>query len=408
MFLVIATLFAGLFVWASQAEVDQVIRAEAKVVPINDVVRVQNRFAGTLTSVEFELGDRVSKGQVLFLIDPEDSAIDLDQNEQALKVVRAQHARLAAQLNNAEPEYSNDIPVAIQNSQTALLVAKRSELKARDQLLESQATTLRIAIKEAVAGANAAQEQARLVRAEIELVKPLVTAKAEPEVRLIRLNRELSELGERTKLSELSANRLEAEIDAIQNQRAQLKDAFVLENQELLAETLVEIGRLEKDVERAAKRASLNQVLSPIDGIITALPFAVVGQIADAGTVLAEVVPTKTEYRAEARLRPMDVGNVTPGQPARLSLAAYDFADYGHIDAKLIEVAQNITEEPQTEPYHKAIFSIEATKFSKSGEHVELMPGLLGHVDVLGEPVTVLSYVTKPVTKLGSRALTEQ
>ena len=66
MFAVIATLFIGLFAWAYQFEVDQVIRAEAKVVPVKDVVQVQNRFAGTLETVEVGLGDRVSKGRVLF------------------------------------------------------------------------------------------------------------------------------------------------------------------------------------------------------------------------------------------------------------------------------------------------------------------------------------------------------
>ena len=222
------------------------------------------------------------------------------------------------------------------------------------------------------------------------------------------MRRQLSELEERAELSELSARRLEAEVDSVQSQREQLQDAFRLESQELLAQTEVERTRLEKEVERADTRASRSQVISPIDGIVTALPFAVVGQIADAGTVLAEVVPAETEYQVEARLRPMDVGNVKLGQKARLSLAAYDFADYGHIDARLTEVAQNITEEPQAEPYYKAILAIEAAEFSKSGDPVELMPGLLGQIDVLGEPVTVLSYVTKPVTKLGSRALTEQ
>lgn len=408
MFAVIATLFIGLFAWAYQFEVDQVIRAEAKVVPVKDVVQVQNRFAGTLETVEVGLGDRVSKGQVLFLIDPEDSAIDLVQTQQALQVAGAQRARLLALLSGDDVRFPQGTSTELKATQTALLLAKRNEVSSRDRLLEAQAMTLQLSVDEALASARAAREQAELVQEEVELVKPLVAAKAEPEVRLIRLRRQLSELEERAELSELSARRLEAEVDSVQSQREQLQDAFRLESQELLAQTEVERTRLEKEVERADTRASRSQVISPIDGIVTALPFAVVGQIADAGTVLAEVVPAETEYQVEARLRPMDVGNVKLGQKARLSLAAYDFADYGHIDARLTEVAQNITEEPQAEPYYKAILAIEAAEFSKSGDPVELMPGLLGQIDVLGEPVTVLSYVTKPVTKLGSRALTEQ
>ena len=330
------------------------------------------------------------------------------QTQQALQVAGAQRARLLALLSGDDVRFPQGTSTELKATQTALLLAKRNEVSSRDRLLEAQAMTLQLSVDEALASARAAREQAELVQEEVELVKPLVAAKAEPEVRLIRLRRQLSELEERAELSQLSARRLEAEVDSVQSQREQLQDAFRLESQELLAQTEVERTRLEKEVERADTRASRSQVISPIDGIVTALPFVVVGQIADAGTVLAEVVPAETEYQVEARLRPMDVGNVKLGQKARLSLAAYDFADYGHIDARLTEVAQNITEEPQAEPYYKAILAIEAAEFSKSGDPVELMPGLLGQIDVLGEPVTVLSYVTKPVTKLGSRALTEQ
>lgn len=408
MFVMIGALFSGLCAWAYQFEVDQVIRAEARVVPVKDVVQVQNRFAGTLQRVQVDLGDQVQQGDVLFEIDPEGSAIDLLQTRQALRVAQAERARLKALVEDAIPVFSVDIPADLRASQQALLLAKRNEQSAKDRSLDMEARTLSLSVKEARASARAARAQVELIQEEIDIVEPLVTAKAEPEVRLIRLRREQSELSERAALNELSAQRYEAEIDSIDSQRQQLANAFALEQQELLAQVNVEITRLEKEVDRANERASRSQVVSPIDGIVTALPYAVVGQIADAGTVLAEVVPAQTDYQVEARLRPVDVGNVRLGQSARLSLAAYDFADYGHIDARLTEVAQNITEEPQAEPYYKAILAIDAARFSKSGVQADLMPGLLGQIDVLGDPITVLSYVTKPISKLGARALTEQ
>ena len=124
--------------------------------------------------------------------------------------------------------------------------------------------------------------------------------------------------------------------------------------------------------------------------------------------MLAEIVPSDTPYKVQAQIKPMDVSNVRIGQDARLSLVAYDFADYGHIDVKVSEVAQNLTEPVQAEPYYSAELSITSSVFSKSGEVVVLMPGLIGQIDILGEPITILDYVTKPITRVGSRALTEQ
>ena len=85
-FVVVAGLFSGLFVWASSYQVDQVVRADAKVVPVKDVVNVQNRFAGAVEDVLVKLGDRVKKGQVMFRIDPEETQIDLTQTQLALLV----------------------------------------------------------------------------------------------------------------------------------------------------------------------------------------------------------------------------------------------------------------------------------------------------------------------------------
>ena len=114
---------------------------------------------------------------------------------------------------------------------------------------------------------------------------------------MIRLRRQLSELEERAELSELSARRLEAEVDSVQSQREQLQDAFRLESQELLAQTEVERTRLEKS-SGPIPELRVAKSYRPIDGIVTALPFpAVVGQIADAGTVLAEVVPPRPNIK---------------------------------------------------------------------------------------------------------------
>lgn len=407
-FSVIATLFVGLVLWSANFEVDQVIRAEAQVVPVQDVVKVQNRFPGTLERVQVRLGQRVDRGQILFELDPEDSAIDLTKTLKELAVTQAKVARLRAQVNGGEPVYPTGTPSDVVASQTALLLASRAELLSREQLFEAQQQTLALSIEEALAAEQAARRQQALIQEEIEIVRPLVEANAEPKIRLIQLRRELNDLLERGSTSALTAQRLRAEIDAVKRQSQQAKQQYLLQTQESLAQTEREAASLSAELERAGERAARSTVLSPVSGVVTALPFAVVGEIADAGTILAEVVPSDTRYQVEAKVRPMDIGSISPGQKARLSLAAYDFADFGHIDVSVLEVAQNITEPQQGEPFYKTLLEIQSNRFSKTGDSVALMPGLLGQIDILGEPVTVLSYVTKPVARVGSRALTEQ
>ena len=407
-FLVVAGLFSGLFVWASSYQVDQVVRADAKVVPVKDVVKVQNRFPGAVEEVLVELGDSVVKGQVLFNIDPEESEIDLTQTQLALVTQESLAARLIAQIQQTVPTYPIGAPEDILASQNSVLASKRSELASRARLIEAEIDALNLAITETQTTAAAARRQAGLAREEVDLLKPLVQTGAEPKLRLIQATRALNDLLERIDVSEIRVQRLKADLESQRRTLAQETERFLLEANEQLAEAQAEVSRLRGELSRADDRRSKSAVTSPINGVVTALPFAVVGQIADSGTVLAELVPSDTEYKVEAKIKPMDVSNVSVGQIARLSLVAYDFADYGHIEVKVKEVAQNLTEPQQEEPYYSAVLSIANAAFSKSGDPVELMPGLIGQIDILGEPVTVLDYITKPINRVSSRALTEK
>ena len=57
-------------------------------------------------------------------------------------------------------------------------------------------------------------------------------------------------------------------------------------------------------------------VLSKENGIITAVNNFSVGEIIEAGTILAELVPSETEYIVEAKLLPKDSGKLVQGQKA--------------------------------------------------------------------------------------------
>ena len=405
---VIGSLFSSLFVWAGFYQVDQVVRADAKVMPVKDVVRVQNRFPGAIEDVLIELGDRVRKGQVLFRLDPEETEIDLSQTKLALLTQQSIAARLDAQINSGAPNYPENTPEDILASQNSVLASKRSELTSRARLIESKIDALNLAISETKTSTTAARRQAGLAREEIALLEPLVKTGAEPRLRLIQANRALNDLLEHIDVGKIRVQRLAADLESERLALVQESEQFILEAHEQLAEAQVEVSRLHGELERADDRRAKSEVTSPIDGVVTALPFAVVGQVANSGTTLAELVPIDTSYKVEAKIKPMDVTSVKVGQIARLSLVAYDFADYGHIEVTLDEVAQNLTEPQQSEPYYRAELSIANAAFSKTGHPVELMPGLIGQIDILGEPVTVLDYVSKPIKRISSRALTEQ
>jgi len=57
------------FVWATFAKLDTVIRAEGFVIPTSKVHMVQNLYPERLTQINIELGNKVKKGDILFIFD---------------------------------------------------------------------------------------------------------------------------------------------------------------------------------------------------------------------------------------------------------------------------------------------------------------------------------------------------
>ena len=135
LFLIIMLSTVGVGYWSYVTEVEQVIRAEAKIVPVNEVYSIQNRYAGTVIKANIKLGEEVKKGDILYEIDPEETSTKLTKAKYSLLNVQAQISRLNAQINNSEPIFKEDIPNEIKMKQIDLLYSLRQSLNKQQEVL---------------------------------------------------------------------------------------------------------------------------------------------------------------------------------------------------------------------------------------------------------------------------------
>ena len=77
------TIFA--FTWAAFAKLDTVIRAEGFVIPTSKVHMVQNLYTERLTAINIELGDKVKKGEILFIFDNQQALAEYEANKKDVK-----------------------------------------------------------------------------------------------------------------------------------------------------------------------------------------------------------------------------------------------------------------------------------------------------------------------------------
>lgn len=212
--------------------------------------------------------------------------------------------------------------------------------------------------QEAQSSYDTAKQKIVLLEKERAIYAKLVAAKIEPEIRLVQIDQRILEAS-----------------DQMQRSGLQLK---------------------------------FSSLVSPIEGILTAVNLSGVGAVIRAGDVLVEIVPQEEYYLIKAKILPKDISKVGVGQNARVSYTAYDFSRYGIMEGEVIKIAQNTTITQQGEVYYDAWIRTIGSTFSKSPINPSILPGMIAQVDMLGEKRTIFEYIISPLNRTASKALSEQ
>ena len=150
------------------------------------------------------------------------------------------------------------------------------------------------------------------------------------------------------------------------------------------------------------------EVRAPLSGTVSAVHVKTVGAVVQAGTMLAEIVPSEAEYLVRAQINPQDIADVQPGQVARISLAAYDPSRYGVVMGVVRRVASNTTQPENAMPFYETIIAIPEVAFTKSPDEPVISSGMPLQVDILGGKRTVMEYIMTPIQKSLATAFREK
>ncbi|MCE2516389.1 MAG: HlyD family type I secretion periplasmic adaptor subunit [Alphaproteobacteria bacterium] len=408
----IGVFFIVAVAWASLAQIDEVVRAEAMVVPSENVQVVQSRLPGSVVEITASLGDRVYKGDVLFKIEDEDVIANFADNEIQRLTARAGIIRLEAERAGLENiVFPSELVAAapeIVAQEKALfegrLIAKKGE---RDVLIQ-ESESLRRGIEEREAEAKLAERQLLNIEQEREIIAPLVERGFEPKLALLSIDARIEDVMGRKTLAELAARRMRSDLEAQSRKLTSLDNRYRADAETQLVEMRTLAAQTEARLDALQGKVAYAEVKAPTDGTISAVHVKTVGAVIDAGSVLAEVVPDEEEVTLRAQVMLDDVAKIEVGQRVRVSLSAFDVSRYGALDGVVEQIASNSTQEDNQLPYFVTMVNIPEPVFPNSGFRPEITPGMGAVVDVLGDKRTVLGYILSPIQRAQSIAFREK
>jgi len=405
---VIAIALVLLTIWAAIAEVDEVTRGEAKVIPTRQVQIIQSLDGGVVTSLEVKEGDVVEAGQLLVRLDATRFISSLRENEVEYLVLQAKAARLKAVSEGAsfepQPKWLEKIPDVVAQQQI-LYDAGIEQLASLQNIAEQQLEQRLQELAEVEALRKQSALSFELVSQELRKTKPLIKSGAVSEVEILRLERDVIRLqGERDQAA-AQARRITAAIAEAKSKIREVELDYKNTIREELTKVTTRIKGLFESSVGLSDRVAQTAVRSPVRGTVKRLFFNTIGGVVVPGKEVIEIVPLDEALLLEARIKPKDIAFLTLGQPALVKFTAYDFAIYGGLDASVAHIGADTVMDEDGNPFYTVRVR---TLKSSLGEDKPIIPGMVAQVDILTGKKSILSYLLKPVLRAKQYALTER
>lgn len=406
-FVLVLVFLSVAIVWLIFAELDQVVRLEGVVEPKEKVQTIASRYPGTVRSIDVVVGNRVKQGQILLSLDDTDAIAAMSQAQFSLEGLIGDANRLAAVVSGSNSiVWSDSVSEQVRIEQSQLFRTNKMSMEARFRVLEEEVQSLENQLAEIELSYQGNLRMLELKQKEREIIQPLVADGIEPAIRLLTLDQEVSSLETNIRQAKVQRQGVAIALQKIEQTRHEIQAERVAEAAKQLVAAQTQIRQREAELVKLANQVDASALYAPIDGYVTKVEVSGRGEVVGPGDPLLEVVPDSGLLQVKCRLRPQDLSNIEVGQPAKLSLSAYDFTKHGYLKGNVSEIAKNTTES-ETGPFYETWIQITDRELSKSGITPDLLPGMLVTADVQGEKRTVLEYVLQPIQTTTSRALTE-
>lgn len=370
------TLVAAL-VWAGFFELDELTRAQGKVIPSSREQVIQSLDSGVLSELLVREGTLVEKDQVLLRIDDARSGAVYREAQEKYLALLAQTFRLRAEAYGTALSFPPEL-----KDEPALREQETLAYNARKRALTESLRALDISIA--------------AVSRELTITEPLVSQGVMSEVELLRLRRQQSEL---------------------MGQRAERNNRYITDANNELVRVSAELSQTKENAsarEDAFRRTTLR---APMKGVVKNVQVTTVGGVIQAGQPILEIVPTEDEMLVEAYVKPADVAFLKVGQAATVKLTAYDFNKYGGLDGVLEHLSPDtLRDERQRKPgnpveleegLYRILVRIKNVHEERHGMKLEPTPGMTAMVDIRTGHKSVLEYIFRPLQNV-SMALRER
>ncbi|MEK8049307.1 HlyD family type I secretion periplasmic adaptor subunit [Ideonella sp. DXS22W] len=402
-------LVLALAAWLAVAQVDMVVRTQGRVVPSGRQQLVQHLEGGLVARVFVREGDTVRKGQPLIAVSDLQANSSRGEKQARLDGLLARVARL-----QAETEGSGRVGTpagttadnAEMRTQVEAFAARQARLQQSLRVIEEQAQQKRQEAVEQEARRKGLAAELEVARQQLNLVSGMIARQAASQLELLDARARVERLVTQVREAETAVPRLQTAAAELQARMAEARAQFRSEASTQLAESRVELQRLQQEIGADNDRVHRTVVTAPVDGTVNKLFFNTVGGVVKPGDTLMELTPRDGGTVLETRVSPAERGALQQGQKAVIKVAAFDYTVHGTLQGRIDEISADSLVDERGERYFRVGIAVDAA--SVQAFHQPLTPGMTVTADAVTGQRTVLQYLLSPVRALSATAFRDR
>jgi adhesin transport system membrane fusion protein len=401
-------LLIALVVWAAVAEVDQVVRADGRIIPSARSQLIQHLEGGIVAELKVREGDVVQAGQLLVAIDPTRADATLAERKAKRQGLEARAARLLAEASGSAEmnvQAISGADAAVLQAESEAFMSRRDRLNQEVRVLREQQAQRRAELAEQETRQRSLDAEMELARRQLEVVQAMVARRAASQMEVLEAQVRVQRYATQIQDARSAMPKLRAAIAELEERIRDATMRFRAEARTELAQVRSDIERVEQEVRGESDRVARTDIRAPIAGVINRLYINTQGGVVRPGDPVAELTPNDEQVLIEAHVRPADRARLRHGIPAKVRMSAFQGARYGTLEGVVSEVSADTVPDEKGERYFRVRVTVKAGNGRIPFD--QLSPGMTATADLVTGRRTVLDYLWSPVTRFRSGALTD-